>query len=77
MAESVTTARAADPTVDDLSKHPQGGPSGGWRSGGKVRTGGKVRNLGDTFAHLVFGVFCAWEMGKVRKWLGMCVYPFA
>jgi len=59
MAESVTTARAADPTVADLSKHPQGGPSGGWRSGGKVRRWGKVRNLGEAFAHLDFGVVSA------------------
>jgi len=42
--------------------------------GGKVRKGGKVRNLGDTFAHLDFGMFSAWEMGKVRKCWEMCVY---
>jgi len=42
--------------------------------GGKVRKGGKVRNLGETFAHLDFGVFSAWELGKVRKCGEMCVY---
>jgi len=47
----------------------------GW-GGGKVRKGGKVPNLVETFAHLDFGVFSAWETGKVLKWLGMCVYPF-
>jgi len=40
----------------------------------KVRNGGKVRNFGETFAHLDFGVFSAWEMGKVRKCWEMCVY---
>ena len=55
----------------------QGAQVGQGAQAGKVRRRGKVPNLVETFAHLDFGVFSAWEMGKVLKWLGMCVYPFA
>jgi len=44
--------------------------------GGKVRKVSKVskvRNLGEPFAHLDFGMFSAWETGKVRKCWEMCV----
>ena len=39
-----------------------------------MRSRGKVRNFGEPFAHLDFGVFSAWETGKVRKCSEMCVY---
>ncbi len=41
---------------------------------GKVRRWGKVRKLVETFEHLDFGVFSAWETGKVLKCWEMCVY---